>query len=199
TCRPESSTRVALSISARISATQLLNRDTESNSEARKFRSPSTGLGRSPMSVWKISSSEGAGSTEQTSTGVLDFCREQKPSAADIVVLPTPPFPTTNESCAPNAGHFAITGRISGFAFRFGIAGFPSRRLPENTCSANFCSSFAPAIGNPGSSATQNLAAGYFLRKNARAALAAAAFFLHKEQFPARPTTRLSMTAPNSE
>src|SRR5438445_13660032 len=93
------------SIAALISYTHHWKMRTEYITEARNLGSPRTMLGSSPTSVSKTSSNDGAGSTEQISTARLDFCREWKPRAAEIVVLPTPPLPTISDSGVSRAGH----------------------------------------------------------------------------------------------
>src|SRR5258708_2805047 len=100
-----------------------------------------------------MSSSEGAGSVEQTVTGTLRDARVWKAKAAVVVVLPTPPLPTVNDSGADTAGHsvflnlnFAAAG---GFCSSFA-------RLPAKTTSPKFLSNGIPRIGFPGSGPSNN-------------------------------------------
>ena len=77
-----------------------------------------------------MSSREGAGSTEHISTGTLEFARVLKDKAAEMVVFPTPPLPTTNVSGVFRTGHLEASRRISG---AFGVLGFHFIGLPSKT------------------------------------------------------------------
>src|SRR5260370_18899653 len=101
-----------------------------------------------------MSSSEGAGSVEQTVTGTLRDARVWKARAAVVVVLPTPPLPTVNDSGAETAGHLVFVN----FNFAAMAGGFCSTfaRLRAKTTSPKFLSGGMPRMGFPGSVSGNN-------------------------------------------
>src|SRR5205807_6089648 len=105
----------------------------------------------SEISVWKTSSKEGAGSTEQISTASLLRSRELQPRAAEIVVFPTPPLPKTMERFRSKIGH---STRDSGSArtLDFGEAAFHVKLVPAKIWPPK-SRSRAPITGAPASSA----------------------------------------------
>src|SRR5260370_7271421 len=99
-----------------------------------------------------MSSSEGAGSVEQTVTGTLRDARVWKARAAVVVVLPTPPLPTVNDSGAETAGHLVFLN----FNFAAMAGGFFSSlaRLRAKTTPPKFLTSGIPKTGSPRSHPT---------------------------------------------
>src|SRR5207245_7099541 len=98
-----------------------------------------------------MSSTEGAGSTEQISTAVPWRSRVLNPRAAEIVVFPTPPLPKTIVRDRSKVGHSARDSRASR-GFGFGGAAFQAKLLPAKIWSPKVRSS-GPIAGAPASSA----------------------------------------------
>src|SRR5579872_5525598 len=103
------------------------------------------------MLVWKMSSKEGAGSTEQISTAARRRSRELNPRAAEIVVFPTPPLPKTMERDRSKIGHSTRDSRISP-EFGLGGAAFQVKLLSAKIWSPKALSR-GPITGAPASSA----------------------------------------------
>ena len=150
-CTSATSALVASSIISFTLRAQPLKIATASISEARNLLSPSTARGSSEMAAPKMSSKEGAGSTEQISTAARPARRVLKPRAAEIVVFPTPPFPRTIERGRSIVGHSTRDSRISR-GFGFGAIVFRANFFPANICSPN-APSADPITGAPASSA----------------------------------------------
>src|SRR5581483_3116185 len=92
--------------------------------------------------------------------------RVLKPSAAETVVLPTPPLPKTSDRGTSSAGQVVRsrrTARLRGDGTSY------FRRVPAKTCSANEARAAGPMIGPPGSSPRYLGVAGKCVSRNFRA------------------------------
>ena len=134
---------------------------------------------------------------EQTVTGMfLCEARTWKASAAVVVVLPTPPFPTVKPSRVSAAGQSAFANFSLLFDLRGGSATSLALRPPKTTA-PNFPNKSAPSRGFPGSGPNNLGNRGNLRFRNTSAFLAACDCLRHRGQLSGAVTARFKTTAPS--